>query len=227
MIKKEDEVIKLSPSLLNLYLECPRCFWLQVKKKIKRPEPPSSTLPNGIDLTLKKYFDYWRIKNKIPPILKGKLSLKLLNDQGVISRFRSRSFYYFDSKLNAYLVGILDDALEFEDGSVVPLDNKTRGFPPTETHFAHVIQMSVYTLLLLENGFKTLNLAYLIYWYFDHKNMSLKNPLEFNVLVEEVKTEPEKIKNIFEEAVNVLHQNIPPLSYSCNFCQYVEKVKKC
>lgn len=31
------KAIRLSPSKLNLYRECPRCFWLDKVKKIERP----------------------------------------------------------------------------------------------------------------------------------------------------------------------------------------------
>lgn len=221
-----DKIVRISPTSLNLYLECPRCFWLQLNLGIKRPEQPSSTLPNGIDLTLKNYFDYWRINGGFPPILKNKLNYKLLANQATISYFRSRNFQWYDKETGAYLTGILDDALDLGNDIIVPLDNKTRGFPPTETHFAHIIQMSVYTLLLLENNFKTLNLAYLIYWYFNHKNMELENPLAFNILVEEVKTDPEKVKAVFREAVNVLKKDLPPVNNDCSYCQYVENLKK-
>ena len=41
----------VSPSTLNLFLECPRCFWFRVVKGegFRRPEQPSSTLPRKMD----------------------------------------------------------------------------------------------------------------------------------------------------------------------------------
>lgn len=221
-----DKAIRISPSSLNLYyLGCQRCFWFQINQGIKRPETPMSSLPNGIDLTLKSYFDHWRSKGGIPPLLKGKIQGRLLADAAAISRFRSRSFHWFDTESGAHFSGILDDALELSDGSIVPLDNKTRGFPPSEPHAAHVLQMSGYTLLLQENGFRTRNLAYLIYWFFNHKKIDLEKPLEFNVTVEEVKTEPERIKEIFREAAGILKGPLPPPDADCQFCHYVNTAK--
>lgn len=215
-----EKIIKISPSSLNLFRECPRCFWLQLNQDMKRPEPPTSSLPMGIDLTLKLYFDHWRKKGGLPPLLHGKMPGKLLADQAQIAKFRSRSFVWHDSESNAYFTGILDDAIELDDGNVVPLDNKTRGFPPIEPHAAHVIQMSAYTLLLRENSFKTKNLAYLIYWFFNHKSFDLEKPLHFNVTVEEVKTEPDKVLGIFRDAVQVLRGPLPEPEMECSFCQY-------
>lgn len=221
-----DKVIKISPSSLNLYLDCPRCFWLQMNKGIKRPKTPTSSLPNGIDLTLKVYFDHWRGKGGMPPLLKDNLPGRLLADRALISKFRSRTFQIFDNEVKAYFGGILDDALELNDGSIVPLDNKTRGFPPIEPHSSHIIQMSSYTWLLKESGFKTQNLAYLIYWFFNHKNFDLEKPLYFNVSVEELNTNPELIQKTFRQAVLSLKEPIPPASLECQFCQYRRGAKR-
>ncbi|MCX6774543.1 MAG: hypothetical protein NTY99_00435 [DPANN group archaeon] len=49
--------IKLSPSSLNLFKDCPRCFWLDKIKGISRPEGIFPSLPSGIDKVLKEHFD--------------------------------------------------------------------------------------------------------------------------------------------------------------------------
>jgi len=216
----QDSLIRLSPSSLNLFLDCPRCFYLDKAMGFNRPETPFSTLPSGVDYTLKKYFDHWREKKGLPPLLQGKLPGTLVGDQALIARFRSRSFEWHDKETNAHFAGILDDALLCEDGSIVPLDNKTRGFPPQEPHATHVNQMSGYTLLLEENGFKTKNLAYLIYWFFNHKAMDVEHPMAFHIAVEEVRTNPDEIRRVFREAVEALKGQMPPPSATCAFCAY-------
>lgn len=216
----EESLIRLSPSSLNLYRDCPRCFYLEKVEGIRRPETPFSSLPSGVDMTLKKYFDEWRKKGKLPPLLEGKLPGKLLPDEALIAKFRSRSFEWYDPETGTHFAGILDDALVLDDGVIVPLDNKTRGFPPVEPHASHLNQMSGYTLLLQENGFQTKNLAYLIYWFFNHKEMDLENPMAFNVAVEEVATDPERIRTVFREAVETLKGPLPPASSDCTFCAY-------
>ncbi|MEW5805567.1 MAG: PD-(D/E)XK nuclease family protein [Patescibacteria group bacterium] len=213
-------MIYLSASSINLYQECPRCFWLKIKEKINRPSGPTSTLPNGMDYTLKNYFDSWRQKNKLPPELKSLLPGKLLPDQDKISWLRSRSLAAINQELGIKIGGMLDDALILEDQSIVPLDIKTRGFPLKEVHSAYALQMSVYTYLLQKNRLKTRNLAYLAFWYLDHKNMDLNQPLRFNIAVEEIKTEPEKIDKILNKIKQILDDQIPLASPDCQFCQY-------
>src|SRR3989344_6168580 len=65
---------KLSRSKIELSLECPRCFWLDMKQKIKRPPPMPYTINNAVDYLLKQEFDVHREKGTSHPIMKkGKI----------------------------------------------------------------------------------------------------------------------------------------------------------
>lgn len=216
----------LSATSLNLYLECPRCFYLKIKEKINRPPSPFSTVPTGIDNILKKYFDYYRSKNEVPPLLLNKLPAKLLADQSLISFLRSKKLAVYLEDLDLKLEGMLDDALILNDNSIVPLDNKTRGFPLKEINKNHIFQMNVYSYLLMNNkdlkdlNLKTKNLAYLANWYLDPYNLDLNSPLEFKVEIEEIKTQPELVSQTLKEIAGVLNSPIPNSSPDCSFCQY-------
>jgi len=50
----------LSPSRLNLFRECERCFWLRSNKDVKRPSGPFPSLPSGMDRIIKQHFDRHR-----------------------------------------------------------------------------------------------------------------------------------------------------------------------
>ena len=220
--------MKLSPSSLNLFFECPRCFWLRFTKKVKRPEGPSSTLPRGMDHTLKNHFDNHRKHGLLPELL-GKVPGRLLSDAAKMKSMRNTSFG-FQLNDEVWFGGGLDDALELPDSSVVPLDNKTKGFPPKETHWTQLKQMSGYTLILREKGIATKNVAYLVHWHLDHKHMQPDNPFAFNVKVEEVPTDPDEIKKSILEAVEILKGPMPPMGTRsgadsdepCAFCTYRE-----
>jgi len=55
-----DFPFRLSRSKIDLFLECPRCFWLDRKKGISRPGMPAFTLNSAVDALLKKEFDLLR-----------------------------------------------------------------------------------------------------------------------------------------------------------------------
>jgi hypothetical protein len=207
----EDKPIKLSPSSLNLYLECPRCFWLHQNRGIKRPSGIFPSLPGGMDGILKVYFNEYRGTGTLPPIIEGKVQGDLMNSLPA-------SLFYKDETNQAVLWGKLDDALDFGDGTFAPLDHKTRGYPPKDEILApYQLQMDVYDLLMQANAMLTKNLAYLVYYY--PTTGQLHNDFPFEVVVKEVKSNPERAKRVFEGALDLLRNDeMPVASKTCAYC---------
>src|SRR5436305_927345 len=58
------EPYKLSRSKIDLFLQCPRCFYLDRRMGISRPSMPSFSLNNAVDALLKKEFDLLRHKGE-------------------------------------------------------------------------------------------------------------------------------------------------------------------
>lgn len=220
--------ILLSPTTLNLYRECPRCFWLHVKKITFRPRGIFPSLPNGIDLFLKEYFDYFRGKKDLPPVI-DELGIKgkIVPDQNLVNKWRKgEGLKIIDKKSNIILYGKLDEALLLENKYYVPFDFKTRGFPPQETHESHQLQMDIYGLLLKENKYPTTNKAYLAYFYPKRKEINFnKESLPFKVAISELDTNLEAVKQVFKEAIKCLQEDIPKPSKKCEYCQFVKNRK--
>jgi len=64
---KEDK-IWLSPTGIEGMNRCPRCFWLQYRKRIRQPEGIVSRLANRFDKIIKNYFDIYREIGELPPM---------------------------------------------------------------------------------------------------------------------------------------------------------------
>ena len=62
-----DALFPLSRSKLDLYLNCPRCFYLDRRLGIGRPSGPPFTLNTAVDQLLKSEFDEYRVRGE--PIL--------------------------------------------------------------------------------------------------------------------------------------------------------------
>ncbi|MFC1594665.1 hypothetical protein ACFL38_04990 [Candidatus Omnitrophota bacterium] len=69
-----------SPASLRLFLDCPRCFWLEKKRSVRRPRGFFPSISAGLDFTIKTYFDDYRRKHILPPQIDGKVGGKLLDD---------------------------------------------------------------------------------------------------------------------------------------------------
>ena len=211
--------IKLSPSSLNLFLECSRCFWLQINENIHRPRGIFSSLPGGMDLLIKDYFDKYREQDKLPPELEGKIEGILLHDHALLNKWRNwrTGLEYKDESLNAILFGALDDCLE-KDDKFLPLDYKTRGFAPkdgdSEKYYGN--QLDCYALLLKENGYPVGEYGYLIYYY--PERVEENGRVIFRVEPIKLKIDPERARKTLKEAVKLLNGPIPPRHSDCEYC---------
>jgi hypothetical protein len=55
--------LRLSRSKVDLFIQCPKCFWLNVTKKISRPSGPPFSLNVAVDHLFKNEFDQYRGKS--------------------------------------------------------------------------------------------------------------------------------------------------------------------
>ncbi|MFH1776498.1 MAG: PD-(D/E)XK nuclease family protein [Candidatus Omnitrophota bacterium] len=214
---------RLSPSTLNIFLECPRCFWLHMRKKIQRPRGIFPSLPGGMDMVIKEYFDSFRKTQTLPPEIKDKIDGRLFPDQVLLSDWRNwrKGLVYADEKLNAMLTGALDDCIVL-DNCYIPLDYKTRGFAPdSNSRKYYGNQLDCYLLLLEANGFKTPDYAYLVYYY-PHK---VKNGgmVEFSIEPVKVSADAQQGRETFTKAIKLLAGPIPVKNNTCEYCSWLEK----
>ena len=211
--------IKLSPSSLNLFLDCPRCFWLEKNKNIKRPRGIFPSLPGGMDLVIKSYFDRYRLKNELPPEINGKVTGKLLVNMSMIEKWRSwhaTHLCYEDKSISAILSGALDDCLT-DNEFYIPLDYKTRGSDLTEDPRKYYqTQLDCYCLILEASNYKTKGLAYLVYYW--PIEVSENGLVRFHVEPIKIETNMESAKKVFRDAIISLTRAIPKASPNCEYC---------
>ena len=201
----DEKPIKLSPSSLNLYLECPCCFWLDKKMGIRRPQPYPYALNAAVDLLLKEEFDSYRKKGERHPLLVAhNIPAKLFSNQELLNQWRNNfsGIRYFDEELGATMFGAVDDILEFPDGKLAVLDYKSTGSSVATVYDRFQIQMDIYTYLLEKNGFPTTRKGYLAFYIVDKKN-GFNDRLPFRKEIQEIDSDPSDIPQLFKEAVVV------------------------
>lgn len=206
------DILTLSASTLSLYTDCPRCFWLKLIKKIERPRGPVPTIMSGLDLVIKAYFNQYRGKDVLPPIVAGKIPGRLFRE---VPPWLTKG----DPETNTKLVGKLDELLEPEPGLVAPIDHKTRGKKADDIHKAYQLQMDVYDLLLGASGFKTIHKAWLVYYIPD---VMEQNKFSFAIDVHETMTDPERANNVFSNAAKVARGTEPPANADCEYCRWFD-----
>jgi len=202
-------MITLSPSKLNLLEECPRCFWLDVRKGVRRPQGLMASIVIKIDSIIKKYFDKYEQRGELPPIIRGQV-------RGRLPSGMPKTLYYDYGEVR--LMGRPDEFLELDDGCIVPFDHKTKSKEPEEVHNAYLLQMDVYSFLLMVKGYKTTDKAYLAYYY--PCDCDVHDGLDVNCKVVEVRTSFDRAKRVIDKAVRVLEGDIPKPSSECEFCRW-------
>ncbi len=217
----------LSYHRLSFYLECPRCFWLDVNVGIKRPDTIFPSLPAGIDTQLKRYFDSFRGQQVLPPELTGALPGHLLPSQSTIEAWRDwkRGLRHRVSSADVELVGALDDCLVDNAGVHSPIDLKTRGYPPKpSTHTYYQNQMDFYTLLLEGAGYPTTRRAFLLFYH--PIDMGPHSVISFTVTVHPLKTHPGTSQRLVQEALAILRCPVPANATSCGFCTWRQALSR-
>lgn len=218
-LPKKDKINWLSHSALEELNRCPRCFWLSYKEKIKLPEGIQSRLANRFDNILKKYFDNYRQQNRLPPLIEGKIKGQLQKP------FKDTYFYKFDEKYGFY--GKLDECLVDENGNHIPVDFKTASSDPRgkATLSSYQNQIDEYLFLLEENGLKTANFGYLIY-FFPEMTIELSDGFPMIIHIVKIERKVKDIKRRIENAIKVLENAIPQSSKDCVYCRWFENVKE-
>jgi len=217
-------LIRLSPSTVSLFLECPRCFWRVLNQGIYRPRGIFPSLPGGMDLVIKAYFDGYRARGEMPPEVKGKVRGALFPDLEMLERWRNwrLGLRFEDKESGGVLSGALDDCL-VDGGKYIPLDYKTRGGDlrgGEEKYYQH--QLDIYTLMLDENGYTAAGVAYLL--YFIPKQVAEGGQVRFDVIPHEVKTDAERARNMLRDAVACLRGPMPQSSSKCEYCSWGEMI---
>lgn len=218
--------IKLSRSGLKLFLECPRCFWLDLHHKIKRPPSYPYTLSAAVDYLVKQEFDGYRQKGILPPVFADQnLPAKLYSGPELTDwRNNFRGVAYHDKNLNAVLYGAVDDVLEFEDGSLAVVDYKSSGSKEVTIYDDYQKQMEIYSHILQNLGFKTHSQAYFVFYVVQKDGGGFKNALPFREELRTVPVNSSWVNDVFVQAVNTAKQDhAPDCANNCLHCSFVQK----
>ncbi len=217
---------RVSPSSLKLFLECKRCFYLDVVNGMKRPDGIFPSLPSGMDKILKEHFDRFAKKGELPPEIKGHAHINgcvLFDDLKLLEDWRSKSkgLQYKDPDSGIILRGCVDNIIKKADKLIV-LDYKTKGYPVKDTDPKYnQDQMDFYNFLLRKNNYDTEDFAFLLYYY--PNKVMRTGEIIFDTKLVKITTDVENASNILKEAIELLQStHIPPKDKNCRFCSYKE-----
>ena len=221
--------LRISRSGLRLFLECPRCFWLDLHHKIKRPPGYPYTLSAAVDYLVKQEFDKYRSTDNLPPIFATSgIDAKLFSGNELPEwRNNFKGIAYYDKALDATLYGAVDDVLQFNDGSLAVVDYKSSGSKEINIYDDYQKQMDTYTHILNKLGYTTQPNAYFVFYVVQKDGGGFQNVLPFREELRAVPVNPDWVGEAFEAAVKLSRQDVPPPpSENCNHCNYVSSASQ-
>ncbi|MDB5185418.1 MAG: hypothetical protein JWN38_1226 [Candidatus Saccharibacteria bacterium] len=166
----QTEPFKVSRSKIELFMQCPRCFWLDVRKKITRPSSPPFNINKAIDELFKKEFDSYRAKGEPHPLMvEYKVdAIPYAHDQLDTWRENFVGVIAVHAPTNLHVFGAVDDLWVAPDGQVIVVDYKATSKDrevsiDSDWQISYKRQMEVYQWLLRQNGLPVQDTGYFVY----------------------------------------------------------------
>lgn len=166
----QTEPYKLSRSKIELFIQCPRCFWLGERKKIKRPSGPPFNINKTIDELFKKEFDEHRKAGTPHPIMKDNQIKAVPYQHKDLDtwRYNFTGVTALHEPTNIHVFGAIDDVWVNDDGELIVVDYKATSKNKevsidSDWQMSYKRQLEVYQWLLRQNGFVVSDTGYFVY----------------------------------------------------------------
>lgn len=230
---------KVSRSKIELFMQCPRCFWLDVRLKIKRPEGPPFNINKTIDELFKKEFDIYRVKGEPHPLMvaHGIKARPFTHEKLDDWRETFVGVQHVHQPTNLFVFGGIDDVwVDDDSGEVIVVDYKATSKDKEVTidagwQISYKRQVEVYQWLLRQNGLKVSNTAYFVYANGRADLEGFNDRVEFRTKVipylgSDTWIEPTilKMKACMDGAIPAVGDSI--MGGECDFCAYARERTK-
>ena len=223
------EPYMISRSAIDLFVECPRCFYLDKRLGTARPPGFPFSLNTAVDTLLKKEFDIHRAKKEIHPLMKkyGIDAVPYAHERLDEWRdARSRGIKFFHQPTNLIIKGGIDDVWVNPKGELHIVDYKATSKNgevniDADWQQGYKRQMEVYQWLFRNNGFKVSNIGYFVYCNGDADKKAFDGKLEFDVAVIPYEGRDGWIEKVIFDIRKCLESEKMPLaSDNCDYCAY-------
>jgi CRISPR/Cas system-associated exonuclease Cas4 (RecB family) len=232
---KSTEPFKLSRSKIDLFLECPRCFYLDRKLGVGRPPGFPFSLNSAVDALLKQEFDVHRAQGTNHPLIERYGIDAHPVQHSDLNKWRNTftGIQYFDEPTNFLLFGAIDDLWQNSKGEYIVVDYKATAKAEEITELnkdwqdGYKRQMEIYQWLLRKNGYPVSSTGYFVYCNGIADAKAFDQKLEFRVNLIPYEGNDSWIEKTILDIHACLNQNeIPKANPNCDYCSYIESINK-
>ncbi len=226
---------KVSRSKIELFTQCPRCFWLDVRLKITRPSGPPFNINKAIDELLKKEFDSYRLQQKPHPwmIENNIQAIPMQHDSLEKWRHNFTGVFTLHESTNLHVFGAIDDLWVDDKGVLIVVDYKATAKDKevsidSDWQMSYKRQLEVYQWLLRQNGFTVSDTGYFVY---TNGRMDLEgffNKVEFTTKIIPYKGDASWVEPTLQAMKQCMEGDMPAVGRAamggdCDFCAYARQ----
>jgi hypothetical protein len=228
------EPFKLSRSKIDLFLNCPRCFYLDRRLGVGQPPGYPFTLNAAVDTLLKKEFDIHRAKGQAHPMMKHYQVEAIPFQHEKMNDWRNVfvGVQALHQPTNFLIFGAIDDIWINPQEELIVVDYKATSKNgqinlDADWQIVYKRQMEIYQWLFRQNDFKVSDTGYFVYVNGKTDKEAFDGKLEFDIQVIPYKGDDSWIEKTIIEAHKCLMSNeLPESSKDCDFCRYKQAVKE-
>jgi hypothetical protein len=233
-----EKTFKISRSKIELYFNCPTCFYKDAKLGLRKPPMPGWAINSAVDALLKKEMDICRAKDRSHGIfIENGLDIKPFKHDD-IEKWQNAftGIQYKDTEHNFLLYGGVDDIMVDKDGKLVVIDFKATAKAADILSSANIYnngesykrQLEIYSWLLQKNGFEVSTKGYLMYYNGEASRPHLGKQMHFRRTLVPFKLDTSWISPMIEEMYACLQSDKMPEynDSNCEDCLYLSTIEK-
>ncbi len=226
---------RLSRSKIDLFINCPRCFYLDRKLGVSQPPGFPFSLNSAVDKLLKKEFDIHRVNGTRHPLMEtyGIDAIPLAHEKINVWRDALRGgISYQIEGTNIVVTGGIDDVWVSPKGEYIIVDYKATSKEEEVTldadwQIGYKRQMEIYQWLFRKNGYKVSKTGYFVYCNGNTDKKAFDGKLEFDIKIIAYKGNSDWVEGTILKAIDCLKsENLPMPGEDCDYCKYRKAVKK-
>jgi hypothetical protein len=230
---RAEEAFKISRSKIDLFVECPRCFYLDRRLGVSRPAGFPFNLNSAVDTLLKKEFDIHRKQGTPHPLMEsyGIDAVPFQDERMGKWRENFTGVETFFEPANFVIFGAVDDIWVDKNKNLIVVDYKATS-KDTEVNLdaewqeGYKRQMEVYQWLLRQNDEKVSDTGYFVYCNGKRDREAFDGKLEFDIKLIPYEGSDKWIpKTILNMKKCLDSDDIPKSSPNCEYCSYINSVK--
>lgn len=220
---------RLSRSKIDLFLDCPRCFYLDNALGTARPPGFPFNLNSAVDALFKKEFDIHRSNGTAHPLMEnyGVDAVPFQHPKIDVWRENFKGIDYKVEELGFTVSGALDDIWVNPKGELIVVDYKSTSKDEPivsldeEWHKGYKRQMEVYQWLLRKNGFAVSDTGYFVYANGRKDKEAFDAKLEFEITLIKHVGDDSWVDGTLKDIKSCLSSSdIPDASSDCDYCRY-------